>query len=431
MLRVRMSFRQVPVERPVELLHDGDVVYARAGESLAEALLGADRVVLSRSPKLHRPRGPYCLRAACEGCIVRVDGVPNVMACRYRVRGGETVETQNVIGSREVDLLAATDFLFPHGVDPHRLLAGVRGASAVVTRLARRVSGLGRLPETAREPVPATRREVEVLVVGGGGAGLAVAAELGAETLLVDEGQTLGGALTRLDPDYGRALVDRARTARVELWSAATVLGVYREPDDGTGRLSALVAGERGLTWLRPRAIVVATGGHAPVPPFGNGDLPGIFSARAGLELLAGGIAPGERVAVVGSGPFTAAAITALGALAVEHVPDAARVERATGKLRVRGLVAKSAEGERRVRVDAVLFDGPLAPAFELAVQAGARVRFAPGVGYVPELDAESRAAEGVWCAGRVAGAPLPAGDAPRIAASIRRFRAQPRFRAF
>ncbi|MFO7178079.1 MAG: 2Fe-2S iron-sulfur cluster-binding protein [Pseudomonadota bacterium] len=417
-----MSFRRVPIERPVELLHDGDVVYARPGESLAEALLGVDRVVFSRSPKLHRPRGPYCLRAACEGCIVRVDGVPNVMACRYRVRGGETVETQNVVGSREVDLLSATDFLFPHGVDPHRLLAGVRGASAIVTRLARRVSGLGRLPDVERAPVPATRRDVDVLVVGGGGAGLAVAAELGARKLLVDEGATLGGALLRLDPDYARALGERAHAARVELRSNAAVLAVYREPDDGTGRLSALIAGEPGLEWVRARAVVVATGGHAPVPAFGNGDLPGIFSARAGLELSSSGIAPGERVAVVGSGPFTKAALTALGTLAIAHFPEPSHVERATGKLRVRGLVVTTPEGQRRVRVDAVLFDGPLAPAFELAVQAGGRVRFTPGVGYLPELDGESRAAAGVWCAGRVTGAPLPAGEAARIAASIRSF---------
>src|SRR5688572_21070046 len=107
-----MGFRRVPLNNRVEFLHDGDLLEAERGESLAHALVAADRLLLARSTKLHRPRGPFCLRAACDGCLMRVNGVPNVLGCRTRVHGGETVETQNVLGSREVDLLSATDFLF-------------------------------------------------------------------------------------------------------------------------------------------------------------------------------------------------------------------------------------------------------------------------------------------------------------------------------
>jgi hypothetical protein len=56
------------------------------------------------------------------------------------------------------------------------------------------------------------------------------------------------------------------------------------------------------------------------------------------------------------------------------------------------------------VRTGALLYDGPASPAFELAVQAGATLDFAPERGYLPRLDAEGRAAPNVWCAGSMTG---------------------------
>ena len=71
---------RAPVD-PVTIYLDGDAVTAERGEPLAMALLAADKVTLARSPKLHRPRAPSCLRGACDGCLARVDGEPNVMTC--------------------------------------------------------------------------------------------------------------------------------------------------------------------------------------------------------------------------------------------------------------------------------------------------------------------------------------------------------------
>ncbi|HEX3771054.1 MAG TPA: (2Fe-2S)-binding protein, partial [Polyangiaceae bacterium] len=88
---------------PVTILLDGEEVVAERGEPAAIALVGGGRVALARSPKFHRPRGPACLRAACDGCLARVDGVPNVMTCRVPAREGLAIETQNVVGWRETD----------------------------------------------------------------------------------------------------------------------------------------------------------------------------------------------------------------------------------------------------------------------------------------------------------------------------------------
>ncbi|MET0792764.1 MAG: (2Fe-2S)-binding protein, partial [Polyangiaceae bacterium] len=131
---------------PVSITHDAEPLLLERGEVLAGGLIAAGRWLLARSPKLHRARGPYCLRGACDGCTARVNGVPNVMTCLVTAAEGDRIETQNVLGSREVDLYEATDLLFPRGFDHHRLLAGA-GTSRLLTHFARRMSGLGRLPD--------------------------------------------------------------------------------------------------------------------------------------------------------------------------------------------------------------------------------------------------------------------------------------------
>src|SRR6266542_3658470 len=145
--RQRSAGRLSPPGRPVDFELDGERIVADKGEPIAFSLIASGKVALCRSPKLHRPHGPYCLRGACDGCLARVDGEPNVMTCMKACAGGERIETQNVLGSREVDLLAVTDWFFPHGIDHHHLLAGVPAAGKFMQKLARHVAGLGRLPE--------------------------------------------------------------------------------------------------------------------------------------------------------------------------------------------------------------------------------------------------------------------------------------------
>jgi sarcosine oxidase, subunit alpha len=399
-----MAIRRSPPENRVEFLHDGELLEAAAGESLAHALIAAERLVLARSPKLHRPRGPFCLRGACDGCLVRMDGRPNVMACRTRLRGGESVETQNVLGSRELDLLNATDFLFPHGIDAHRLLTSVTGATGVVTRLARRIAGLGRLPDEAAPVRGAKRRELDVLIVGGGRTGLALASALGARATLVDDALELGGRSRLFAPELAAAAEARARAAGAVLLGEATALGAYREPDDGSGRLTVPCSRAGQILLFRVRSLVLASGCHDAVPGFAGADLPGVFSARAGLELEAAGIVPDPRIVLVGAGAANALLAQRLGSFVVARVDDPKDLERAIGKLRLRGVSLRSPQGLRRLRAGVLFYDATPAPAFELAVQAGGQVEYRNGVGYVPRLDGEGRAAPAVHCVGSMTG---------------------------
>jgi sarcosine oxidase subunit alpha len=402
---------------PVQITHDGEPVTVERGEMLAGGLIAAGRVLLARSPKLHRARGPYCLRGACDGCSARVNGVPNVMTCLVRAAAGDRIETQNVLGSREVDLYEATDLLFPQGFDHHRLLAGA-GTSRLLTAFARRMSGLGTLPEQILPAVPAEHREIDVLIVGGGAAGLSAAAVLGRRALLVDDALALGGSRATLEPARAVQLVQQAREAGAELRHATSALLLSREPEDNSQKITALLEGS-GASSLRCRFVLVASGAHDAQPRFGNNDLPAIFSARAALQLERAGISIGKRVALIGDGRFARAFAEARKQVGIFRIlPEHAL--RAKGQHAVTRLLYEEAGKTRELVVSAIAVDGPPAPAVELLGQLGALLRFDPERGYSPELSPEGLAAPGVFAAGSCAASPLPSSaDGARVARAV------------
>jgi sarcosine oxidase subunit alpha len=395
---------------------DGATVVAEEGEPIAHALLGSGVLALARSPKFHRPRGPSCLRAACDGCLMRVDGLPNVMTCFAPARAGTEVHSQNTLGSRRVDLLRVTDWFFPDGINHHELFAGVPGVQGVMQAFARRVAGLGRMPDgadEARDVRRAKRRAADVLVVGGGPAGLAAAARLaesGRTVEVVDDALAIGGSLLAL----GRARASEwsALDARIEravargrlAFRSSTIAGAVF-PD------GVLVVGREGAEIVEPATLVLASGAHDGVLAFEGNDVPGIFSARAGLKLLAAGIAVGERVVVAlapGGGPFGAMfrdEVAHLGApievTVVEGEPFAVH-----GSAHVKEVVFRDPSGEeQKHKADALLVDAPRAPAYELAAQAGAALEHRPS-GFVVRA-AETRVARGIYAVGEVVGTPL------------------------
>jgi predicted molibdopterin-dependent oxidoreductase YjgC len=72
---------------------NGAPVTARAGDTVAAALLASGLVVTRRSPVSDENRGPYCMMGACFECLVTVDGVGNRQGCLITIAEGMTVET--------------------------------------------------------------------------------------------------------------------------------------------------------------------------------------------------------------------------------------------------------------------------------------------------------------------------------------------------
>lgn len=79
----------------VRFLFDGREIEARAGESLAAALLAADIGPFRTSPVSNAPRAPYCMMGVCFECLVEVDGVANRQACMIPVGAGMRVRRQD------------------------------------------------------------------------------------------------------------------------------------------------------------------------------------------------------------------------------------------------------------------------------------------------------------------------------------------------
>jgi pyruvate/2-oxoglutarate dehydrogenase complex dihydrolipoamide dehydrogenase (E3) component len=72
----------------------------------------------------------------------------------------------------------------------------------------------------------------------------------------------------------------------------------------------------------------------------------------------------------------------------------------------VKEVTVVDAEGERRIRCDALLVDAPRAPAYELCAQAGAELGHEPR-GFVVRVPKGGQIRPGVLAVGEVVGTPL------------------------
>ena len=73
---------------------------ARAGDTVAAALLAAGVTYCRTTPVSGAKRAPYCMMGVCFECLVPIDGVGNRQACLIPVSAGMRVETQE--GARAI-----------------------------------------------------------------------------------------------------------------------------------------------------------------------------------------------------------------------------------------------------------------------------------------------------------------------------------------
>jgi sarcosine oxidase, subunit alpha len=418
--------------REIRFSFDGRDVSALEGDTIGSALFAAGQRTFSRSFKYHRKRGLMCCAGQCPNCLVQVDDAPGVRACTEPVREGMRVTHMNATPSLDLDVMRATDIFGGPFTPPgfyYKTFIRPRRLWPLYEKVLRSAAGLGRLRKSQPEREWRTeyrRRHADVLVVGGGVAGLSAAiaaAELGADTVLADEGPEPGGRLlAEGGADYARELVGRARAAGVEVLENAPALGGF----DG---LVPVWQGDT-LHQVRSRTQIYATGAIEQPLLFSGNDLPGVMLSGGALRLIAlYAVCPGTRavVATVDDRGLHAALALLDAGVEVTCVADlrpnggssltgqlqrrnvkvlrGATVLEARGRGQVQSVIVGPPEAgddsERTIGCDLLVVSGGSAPAASLITQAGGRTSYDRERGHfaVAELPSE------VYAAGEVAGA--------------------------
>ena len=150
------------------------------GDTIGSALYASGQRVFSRSFKYHRPRGLACCSGHCANCQMTVDGIPSVRVCTAPLREGAVVKGQNYVGSLTRDLMQVTDKLGGPFTPPgfyYKTFIRPRKLWPLYEKILRGAAGLGPLdPDGSRqERIDVEHRHVDVVVIGGGQAGLEAA----------------------------------------------------------------------------------------------------------------------------------------------------------------------------------------------------------------------------------------------------------------
>ena len=241
---------------------DGREVAASEGTTIAAAI-GAAGTHACRKSVSGEARGPLCAMGICFECRVTVNGVAHVRSCQVMAEAGMEVRTGE--SSQE-----------PSG------------------------AGLQPVADEARH-------RFDVLILGGGPAGLAAASEAassGQSVGLVDDNPAFGGQIWRaaeglpmksaMSRWYGVLRRDNVRPLR----------GVRVFEQSAPGVLAAESTTGQVLE-LNYRELILCTGARERFLPFPGWTLPNVMGA-GGLQAMAksGLSLAGKRVLVAGTGPL-------------------------------------------------------------------------------------------------------------------------------
>jgi sarcosine oxidase subunit alpha len=294
--------------QPLDITFDGRRLCGFAGDTLASALIANDVGLVGRSFKYHRPRGimtagpeePNALVTVGEGARAE----PNTRATTLELFDGLRATSQNRWPSLRLDLMAANQLFAPllvAGFYYKTFMWPERFWEQVYEPLIRRAAGLGAL-SGAPDPDDYDRDHgfCDLLVIGGGPAGLSAAltaGRAGLRVILAEEDVRLGGRLLSerqtIDDRPAQDWVDAAAAelgglANVRVLLRTSVFGAYDGRTYGavekvSDHLAAPVPGQpRQRLWkiVAARALL-ATGAIEQPIVFGGNDRPGVMLASA------------------------------------------------------------------------------------------------------------------------------------------------------
>ncbi len=264
--------RLVGSKKDIHFTFDGKILAAKEGETISSALFANNIHVFGHHFRDGAPQGIFCANGQCSQCLVFADGLP-VKSCIVPVTDG--MEVRSMVGLPE---LIADDKMH--------------------------------LPGDRAEI------EVEILIVGGGPAGLSAALELapnGKKIIIADDKLELGGKLTLQTHNFFGSIDDCYAGTRgidigynlseevqkydnVEIWLDSPVVGVFSDKKVG-------IVKQGNYVNVKPEILMIATGAREKNLIFSGADLPNVYGAGAFQTLVNRDlIRPSEKLLIVGGG---------------------------------------------------------------------------------------------------------------------------------